>query len=226
MGTLKPPPRTATCALGLPLPTFRRHGHDQALRIHLTSHPNTDPPFESAPDKCCGLSESCKARRIQRPADRSRTIVHGAEICNWGQLGDIQRSNKPVHTRYARALSSQPSNHTVHRPGANLIVNTRLLTLGQLNQEELSRRIDHFIRTDASRERLHNQFICAIYSNAFRDAPEPGVASWVSANDKPTAVPKPVSGDAAEQRLKTEVMQLPARDRHRLKGIPDVSSSG
>ncbi|EON67924.1 hypothetical protein W97_07421 [Coniosporium apollinis CBS 100218] len=98
---------------------------------------------------------------------------------------------------------------------------TSLFILGQLNQEELSRRIDHFIRTDASRERLHNQFICAIYSNAFRDAPEPGVASWVSANDKPTAVPKPVSGDAAEQRLKTEVMQLPARDRHRLKGIPD-----
>ena len=34
---------------------------------------------------------------------------------------------------------------------------------------------------------------------------------------------KPVSGDAAEQRLKTEVMQLPARERRRLKEVPDVS---
>lgn len=35
-------------------------------------------------------------------------------------------------------------------------------------------------------------------------------------------VSKPVSGDAAEQRLKTEVMQLPPRDRRRLKAIPEV----
>ena len=32
-----------------------------------------------------------------------------------------------------------------------------------------------------------------------------------------------MAGDAAEQRLKTEVMQLPARDRRRLKEVPDVS---
>ena len=51
--------------------------------------------------------------------------------------------------------------------------------------------------------------------------PDQGVASWVSANDKPTAGAgsKPVSGDAAEQRLKTEVMQLPSRDRRRLKDL-------
>ena len=72
-------------------------------------------------------------------------------------------------------------------------------------------------------EHLHNQLIAAIYGNVTRDLPEPGVAPWVSANDKPTVLSKPVSGDAAEQRLKTEVMQLPARDRRRLKEIPDVS---
>lgn len=44
----------------------------------------------------------------------------------------------------------------------------------------------------------------------------------MSANDKPVVLSKPVSGDAAEQRLKTEVMQLPARERRRLKEIPDV----
>jgi transcriptional coactivator HFI1/ADA1 len=47
------------------------------------------------------------------------------------------------------------------------------------------------------------------------------VANWVSANDKPTTASKPVSGDVAEQRLKAEVMQLPPRDRHRIKGIQD-----
>lgn len=59
--------------------------------------------------------------------------------------------------------------------------------------------------------------------------PDQGVASWVSANDKPTtgAGSKPVSGDAAEQRLKVEVMQLPSRDRRRLKDISqnDVSQA-
>ncbi|KAF9891270.1 hypothetical protein FE257_004834 [Aspergillus nanangensis] len=52
-----------------------------------------------------------------------------------------------------------------------------------------------------------------------------GVASWVSANDKPSVVSKPTSGDAAEQRLKTEVMQLPPRDRRRIKAIPERDPS-
>lgn len=70
-------------------------------------------------------------------------------------------------------------------------------------------------------EHLHNQLISAIYGNVTREIPDHGVASWVSANDKPTAGAgsKPVTGDAAEQRLKTEVMQLPSRDRRRLKDL-------
>jgi transcriptional coactivator HFI1/ADA1 len=91
---------------------------------------------------------------------------------------------------------------------------------GHLNQAELSARIDHFITKDVNTEHLHNQLLSAIYGNVTRDLPDHGVASWVSANDKPANVSKPVSGDAAEQRLKTEVMQLPARDRRRLKDIP------
>ena len=58
-----------------------------------------------------------------------------------------------------------------------------------------------------------------------RELPDTGVASFVSANDKPVAVSKPVSGDAAEQRLKTEVMQLPPRDRRRLKAIPEIDQA-
>lgn len=99
---------------------------------------------------------------------------------------------------------------------------TIILYLGQLNQLELSAKIDNFIVTPAGEvEHLHNQLVSAIFGNVTREMPDHGVASWVSANDKPTAGAgsKPVSGDAAEQRLKTEVMQLPSRDRRRLKDL-------
>ncbi|KAF2088534.1 hypothetical protein K490DRAFT_19029, partial [Saccharata proteae CBS 121410] len=95
--------------------------------------------------------------------------------------------------------------------------------LGRLDQRELSRLIDWFICVDPVREHLHNQLICAIYANCFREPPEPGVASWVSANDKPSAAAKPDSGDAAALRLKTEVKELQGRERKRLKAIPEVS---
>lgn len=98
---------------------------------------------------------------------------------------------------------------------------TSLFILGQLNQAELSARIDHFFGSDLNKEHLHNQLISAVYGNVTRDLPDHVVASWVSANDKPTIASKPVTGDAAEQRLKMEVMQLPARDRRRLKEIPE-----
>ncbi|THC89256.1 hypothetical protein EYZ11_011302 [Aspergillus tanneri] len=96
-----------------------------------------------------------------------------------------------------------------------------LFLLGQLNQSEISARVDHIICADQKTEHLHNNFICAIIGNLTRDLPDHGVASWVSANDKPSVVSKPTSGDAAEQRLKTEVMQLPPRDRRRVKAIPE-----
>ncbi|KAK2784220.1 transcriptional coactivator hfi1/ADA1 [Emmonsiellopsis sp. PD_33] len=96
-----------------------------------------------------------------------------------------------------------------------------LFLLGHLNQNEFASRVDHFLCADPKTEHLHNNFVCAIIGNLTRDLPDHGVASWVSANDKPTVVSKPVSGDAAEQRLKTEVMQLPPKDRRRIKAIPE-----
>ncbi|EAW13800.1 TADA1 family protein [Aspergillus clavatus NRRL 1] len=99
---------------------------------------------------------------------------------------------------------------------------TTLFLLGHLNQNELASRVDHIICADPRIEHLHNNFICAIIGNLTRDLPDHGVASWVSANDKPSVVSKPSSGDAAEQRLKTEVMQLPPRDRRRIKAIPEI----
>jgi transcriptional coactivator HFI1/ADA1 len=91
-----------------------------------------------------------------------------------------------------------------------------------MNQAELSDQIDGFLVTPTGEiEHLHNQLISGIYANLTREMPELGVATWVSANDKPAAGAgsKPVSGDAAEQRLKVEVMQLPSRDRRRLKDL-------
>lgn len=59
----------------------------------------------------------------------------------------------------------------------------------------------------------------AIYANIFRDAPEPGIASWVSSTDKPSSTIKSNTGDEAEKRLKHEVMQLSRRERKRLKTV-------
>lgn len=76
--------------------------------------------------------------------------------------------------------------------------------------------------------RAHNQLMTAMYANATREVPDHVVATWVSANDKPVSGQgtKIVSGDAAEQRRKAEVMALPNRDRRRLKDIAlnDVST--
>ncbi|ODH47439.1 hypothetical protein GX48_06475 [Paracoccidioides brasiliensis] len=96
-----------------------------------------------------------------------------------------------------------------------------LFLIGHLNQNEFALRVDHFLSSDPKIEHLHNNFVCAIIGNLTRDLPDHGVASWVSANDKPTVVSKPVSGDAAEQRLKTEIKQLPPKERRRLKAIPE-----
>lgn len=96
---------------------------------------------------------------------------------------------------------------------------------GKRNQSELAWIVDPFLRGEAHREQLHNQLLLALFANTQREPPDQiGVATWVAANDKPAAATKPVSGDAAEQRLKSEIMHLPARERHRLKALQEVSS--
>ena len=93
---------------------------------------------------------------------------------------------------------------------------------GFLNQDEFSRRINRFICVEPTREHCHNQLISGIFGNASRDSPEQPVASWVSANDKPTSSLNPIVGDVAEQRLKIEILMLTARERFRLKSVQDV----
>lgn len=96
------------------------------------------------------------------------------------------------------------------------------LAPGRLNQAEYSEKIDPILASETvEKEHCHNQLIAAIYGNVTREMPDQGLAPWVSANDKPTTGTgtKPVSGDAAERRLKGEVMQLPSRDRRRIKDL-------
>lgn len=91
-----------------------------------------------------------------------------------------------------------------------------------MNQAEYSERVDPILYSyNGEREHLHNQLIAAIYGNLTREIPDQGLAPWVSAQDKPTtgAGSKPVTGDAAERRLKGEVMQLPPKDRRRIKDL-------
>ncbi|PSN61373.1 hypothetical protein BS50DRAFT_149404 [Corynespora cassiicola Philippines] len=90
--------------------------------------------------------------------------------------------------------------------------------LGNLNQEELSYRLRNILSTPAL-EHAHNAFMLGVYANIFRDAPEPGIASWVSSSDKPSSGVSKGTGDESEKRLKHEVMQLSRRERKRLKTI-------
>ncbi|KAI0472723.1 transcriptional regulator of RNA polII, SAGA, subunit-domain-containing protein [Xylariaceae sp. FL0804] len=98
---------------------------------------------------------------------------------------------------------------------------TTQFILGRLNQAEYSERVDPILFTpNGERLHMHNQLLAAIYGNLTRE-PDQGLAPWVSANDKPAAPvgAKPVTGDAAERRLKRKVMQLPSRDRRRIKDL-------
>ncbi|RCI13367.1 hypothetical protein L249_1017 [Ophiocordyceps polyrhachis-furcata BCC 54312] len=96
---------------------------------------------------------------------------------------------------------------------------------GRLSQAEYSDRIDSLLGGDnGDKDHLHNLLIAALLGNVTREMPDQGIAPWVSANDKPVVpvASKPVTGDAAERRLKGDVMQLPARDRRRIKDLTQM----
>lgn len=128
----------------------------------------------------------------------------------------LQRIHYPVYTWFVFVritwLSSYPKASFTYA----------FLFIGRLNQVEYSERIDPILfSANGDKSHLHNQLLAAIYGNLTREMPDQGVAPWVSANDKPTTNvgAKPVTGDAAERRLKGEVMQLPSRDRRRIKEL-------
>ncbi|KAL1837200.1 hypothetical protein VTK73DRAFT_4767 [Phialemonium thermophilum] len=120
---------------------------------------------------------------------------------------------EPIYTKLKALI--EPEQWPVYRDA------TTQFLIGRLNQAEYSERVDPILYSaSGEKEHYHNQLLAAIYGNVTREMPDQGLAPWVSANDKPSGVgSKPVSGDATERRLKGEVMQLPNRDRRRIKDI-------
>lgn len=119
---------------------------------------------------------------------------------------------EPLYTNIKSAISD--ADWTTYKTSLSSFL------LGNLNQEELTQRLDRILVT-RELENAHNKLILGIYGNLWRDAPEPGVASWVSSGDKvggATAGAK-TKGDEGEKRLKAEVMSLNRRERKRLKAV-------
>ncbi|KAF2108656.1 transcriptional regulator of RNA polII, SAGA, subunit-domain-containing protein [Lophiotrema nucula] len=97
--------------------------------------------------------------------------------------------------------------------------------LGNLNQAELGQKLGPILSTPAL-EHAHNQFVVGVFGNCLRDAPEPGVASWVSREGEGGvggvgSGGVKGGGDEVEKRLKSEVMQLSRRERKRLKVVKE-----
>jgi transcriptional coactivator HFI1/ADA1 len=96
-------------------------------------------------------------------------------------------------------------------------------TTGEINAREFGDLCDAFIYATPQTEHAHNSLILAIICNTGRDPPEPGLAAWVSATADKSSLSSSskaaVTSDASEQRLKAEVMALPARERRRLKAV-------
>ncbi|KAL9103305.1 MAG: hypothetical protein Q9163_001647 [Psora crenata] len=90
--------------------------------------------------------------------------------------------------------------------------------------------LDHFIIASPETQHLHNSLVTGIFANAYREPPEPGVvAPWVAANDKPSSGiggggVGGKGGDKVEERLRREIMGLPARDRKRLKEVGELDA--
>jgi transcriptional coactivator HFI1/ADA1 len=95
---------------------------------------------------------------------------------------------------------------------------------GRLSAAEFSDLTDSFLLASPQTEHAHNSLICAILYNVAREKPDHlGPAIWVTAVTDKSSITGPskpnIASDAGEQRLKVEVMGLPARDRRRLKGL-------
>lgn len=118
---------------------------------------------------------------------------------------------EPLYAAVKGAVSD--ADWTVYKTSLSLFL------LGNLNQEELTFKLSKILTTPAL-EHAHNALFTAIYANIWRDAPDAGIASWVSSSDKPSSGAVKGTGDESEKRLKYEVMQLSRRERKRLKTIP------
>ncbi|KAI1036020.1 hypothetical protein LB505_006595 [Fusarium chuoi] len=141
------------------------------------------------------------------------SISGAPKIAKSSQIIPARIDLEPLYTALKAAIGNEK--WTIYKES------TTEFLIGRLNQTEYSERIDPILAGPGDKEHLHNNLIAAIYGNVTREMPDQGLAPWVSANDKPAATTgiKPVSGDATERRLKGDVMQLPTRDRRRIKDL-------
>ncbi|KAJ6086030.1 Transcriptional coactivator SAGA-type complex Ada1/Tada1 [Penicillium sp. IBT 16267x] len=210
------------------------HFHPNSSSTSFSSHSQPES------DECVVPLSTCRTSASPRrtPASPPAMQIDPAALSRSDSASNPAKSATPnaaATVKSSRALNSVPRLDLEHAytdlkaaigdQWAEYKESTALFLLGHYNQNEYASRVDYILCADPKIEHLHNNFVCAILGNLTRDLPDHGVANWVSANDKPSMVSKPISGDAAEQRLKTEVMQLPPRDRRRIKGIPERDPS-
>ncbi|GAP89500.1 putative transcriptional co-activator [Rosellinia necatrix] len=166
--------------------------------------PDIDPAALSRPS--ISLTPVLKTITVSTPATQ--------KITKTSQIIPARIDPEPMYTSLKAAIGMEQWNTYKD--------SIRQFMLGRLNQVEYSERIDPILASiNGEKLHLHNQLLAAIYGNLTREMPDQGLAPWVSANDKPAANvgAKPVTGDAAERKLKAEVMQLPSRDRRRIKDL-------
>ncbi|OAA79715.1 cAMP-dependent protein kinase regulatory subunit [Akanthomyces lecanii RCEF 1005] len=157
---------------------------------------------------------------LSRPSNISTPLLSTKSLSSFGSAQKAKSSQipgridlEPLYSELKQAIGAE--HWQIYKEA------TTEFFIGSLNQNEYSERIDPIIAgQNGEKDHLHNQLIAAIYGNVTREMPDQGLAPWVSSNDKPTAsASKAVTGDAAERRLKGDVMQLPARDRRRIKDL-------
>ncbi|KAL9586144.1 MAG: hypothetical protein Q9203_003969 [Teloschistes exilis] len=193
-----------------------REGKVPVSEAHLAEGKEQTPPQSTMPDiDPAALSRSDPAPTLN-PGSLSLSKANGVSIPSSTKAQKTttaaQRIDlEPLYTNLKAAIGDHWGKY---KDAISLFI------LGHLNQNELSLQINHYVCAGPNTEHLHNQLIAAIYGNVLRDVPDQGVAPWVSANDKPTLLSKPLAGDEQEQLLKRHVMHLPARDRRRLKDVP------
>ncbi|KAI1113939.1 transcriptional regulator of RNA polII, SAGA, subunit-domain-containing protein [Nemania sp. NC0429] len=169
--------------------------------------PDIDPAALSSRPSVTLSTPILKSINVSTPATQ--------KITKTSQIIPARIDLEPLYTSLKIAIGSERWN--VYKEA------TTQFMLGRLNQAEYSERVDPILAAvnGGDKLHLHNQLLAAIYGNLTREMPDQGLAPWVSANDKPAANvgAKPVTGDAAERRLKADVMQLPTRDRRRIKDL-------
>ncbi|KAI0015122.1 transcriptional regulator of RNA polII, SAGA, subunit-domain-containing protein [Xylariomycetidae sp. FL0641] len=167
--------------------------------------PDIDPAALSRPAGS-GSTPVMKSITVSAPAAQ--------KVSKTSQIIPVRIDLEPIYTPLKAAIG--PEQWNGYKEAVSLYIQ------GRLNQAEYSDRVDPILFSgNGDKVHLHNQFLAAILGNLTREMPDPGLAPWVSANDKPapTVGAKPVTGDAAERKLKGEVMQLPSRDRRRIKEL-------